>query len=147
MPFESALRRATFREGNWVRMADGQEWSFPYPPSPGVDPEYDAIARALHESEDKDEALRIELALAILLVSQNYVLSETEYNEIFNFGNDRAGLSAAQSAFHEMLASGPGQKRRASSSEGASFGAQISRSNPRQSWLSACATRVRSLLP
>jgi hypothetical protein len=63
---------------------------FPHPPAAGVDRAYDAMIRIHHESEDAAEERRIELAMAILLLSRNYEGKPAEYEAIFSFGADQA---------------------------------------------------------
>jgi len=86
-------------------MADDQEWSFPDPPPPGLDAQYDALAEARHQAEDREEVLRIELAISILLLSRNYNLTPADYRRIFDFDDDCARLSAVQSAVSTMICS------------------------------------------
>jgi hypothetical protein len=100
---EEARRRVQFEEGMWVRMGDGQAWMFPHPPAPGVDREYDDLVRCRHESEDANEALRAELALAIKLLSRNYNPRPDEYAAIFSFGADRAARWRARAAIAELI--------------------------------------------
>lgn len=102
---ETALRLPGFREGTRIRMSDGQDWSFPNPPEPGLDREFDGLIRAHLEAEDWDEALRIELAISVLLLSRNYALTPADYARIFDFGNDRGTLEEAQSALSRLIAS------------------------------------------
>jgi hypothetical protein len=143
---ESVHRRATFREGKWLRMADGQDWSFPRPPAPGADLEFDATLRTLHEAESWDEALRAEFALAILLLSRNYDLMPREYEQIFGFGTRKADRSLFQSAFSGMISESSHREQHASLEDrpGHTTGTLVL--GLLQSLRSACATRVRSLL-
>ena len=100
---EKVRRRAGFQSGRWVRMGDRQQWMFPPPPAPGIDPEYDALSRIHQESEDADDERRIELAMAILLLSRNYDLMPDEYVAIFSFGTDPSAKSTAQAAISEVV--------------------------------------------
>jgi hypothetical protein len=100
---EKVRRRAGFQSGRWVRMGDRQQWMFPPPPTPGIDPEYDALTRIHQESEDADDERRIELAMAILLLSGNYDLTPDEYVAIFSFGTDPSAISTAQAAISEVV--------------------------------------------
>ena len=100
---EKVRRRAGFQSGRWVRMGDRQQWMFPPPPAPGIDPEYDALSRILQESEDADDERRIELAMAILLLSRNYDPTPDEYVAIFSFGTDPSAKSTAQAAISEVV--------------------------------------------
>jgi hypothetical protein len=103
MVVEKVRRRAGFQSGRWVRMGDRQQWMFPPPPAPGIDPEYDALSRIHQESEDADDERRIELAMAILLLSRNYDLMPDEYVAIFSFGTDPSAKSTAQAAISEVV--------------------------------------------
>jgi hypothetical protein len=101
---ESTVRRPGFRIGTWIRLADDQEWSFPDPPAPGVDVQYDALKEALFEAENRDEVLQIELAISILLLSRNYDLKPADFERILDFGDDRIRLRAVQSAVSSAIA-------------------------------------------
>jgi hypothetical protein len=100
---EKVRRRAGFQLGKWVRMGDRQHWMFPPPPAPGIDREYDALIRVHHESDDADDERRIELAMAILLLSRNYAPTPGEYQAIFNFGPDESAWQTAQAAISEIV--------------------------------------------
>jgi hypothetical protein len=100
---ERVRRRAGFQLGRWVRMGDRQPWMFPPTPAPGVDRNYDALIRAHHESEDADDERRVELAMAILLLSRNYAPTPGEYQALFNFGADESARSIAQVAISEIV--------------------------------------------
>jgi hypothetical protein len=84
-------------------MADRQNWMFPHPPAAGIDREFDAMMRIHHESEDRDDERRIELAMAILLLSRNYDPRPDEYEAIFSFGTDQSARSVAQAAISELI--------------------------------------------
>jgi hypothetical protein len=146
MADESTLRRPIFREGIWIRMADGQAWLFPRPLAPGLDPEYDATVRGLHEAEDHDEALRFELALGILLLARNYDLSPRDYEEIFGFGTDHAASTAMHAALSEMIAESIQPERLARTEKQTAPEAPSTRLGALQTWWSICATRLRSLM-
>jgi hypothetical protein len=100
---EKVRRRTGFQVGRQVRMGDRQNWMFPPPPAPGVDPEYDALVRVHAESEDADDERRIELAMAILLLSRNYDPTPDEYEAIFTFGIDQSAQATAESAISEVV--------------------------------------------
>ena len=78
-----ARRRPGFREGFEVVLADGEPWTLPVPDGP--DPEFDALLRAIAESEGPDEALRLELALTILLLGRNYELGPDRIARALDF--------------------------------------------------------------
>jgi hypothetical protein len=109
---EATLRRRDFREGARVRMADGQDWRFPAPPERGLDAQYDALAESLDGAEDRDDWLRIELAISILLLARNYDLKPGDYTSIFDFGNDRFGLERLRSAIGNLIGSRDGDRHR-----------------------------------
>jgi hypothetical protein len=100
---EKVRRRVEFQSGRWVQMGDQQPWMFPPPPAPGIDRDYDAMTRILRESEDADDERRIELAMAIRLLSRNYDPTPKEYEAIFSFGTDQAARSTAQAAISELV--------------------------------------------
>ena len=100
---EKVRRRLGFQLGRWVRMGDRQDWMFPPPPVPGIHHEYDELIRVHRESEDADDERRIELAMAILLLSRNYAATPGEYQAIFNFGSDESARSTAQAAISEIV--------------------------------------------
>jgi hypothetical protein len=100
---EKVRRRAGFQSGRLVRMGDRQQWMFTPPPAPGIDHEYDALSRIHQESEDADDERRIELAMAILLLSRNYDLTPDEYVAIFSFGTGPSAKSTAQAAISEVV--------------------------------------------
>ena len=103
MVAEQIRRRAGFQLGRAIRMGDRQEWMFPPAPAPGIDPDYDGLLRIHRESEDGDDERRIELAMAILLLSRNYDPTPDEYVAIFSFGMDDAAQSIAQAAIAEIV--------------------------------------------
>jgi hypothetical protein len=100
---EKVRRRTGFQLGSPVRMGDRQHWMFPPPPAPGVDTEYDALVRVHAESEDADDERRIELAMAILLLSRNYDPTPDEYEAIFTFGIDQSAQATAEAAISEVV--------------------------------------------
>jgi hypothetical protein len=100
---EKLRRRAGFQLGKWVPMGDRQHWMFPPPPAPGIDRDYDALIRVHRESEDADDERRIELAVAILLLSRNYSPTPGEYEAIFDFGTDSSARSTAEAAISEIV--------------------------------------------
>lgn len=107
---QRALRRTVYREGTGIRLADGQYWVFPPPPSPSapeeaaVDPNYVPILDAILDAEDTAERLRSELILAIHLLGRNYHLGAGEFRELLGFPTGSQALAAAQEAFHELAA-------------------------------------------
>src|SRR5688572_24493754 len=64
---EPTRRRPDFLPGGPIRLADGQDWTFPAPgEAADFGPDYAALVAAIDEAEDPAERLRAELALAIL---------------------------------------------------------------------------------
>jgi hypothetical protein len=103
------LRRSGFRSGPSILLADGQEWIFPMPALPGVegadstlDRDTRAILQAIREAEDRNDLLRAELSLAILLLSKNYRLEPEQYQELLCFDRSSPTLASAQEAFHRL---------------------------------------------
>lgn len=114
---EKTRRRAEYRPGQAIRLADGQDWTFPAPPDPdGLDaggpaascdafgPVYEALIHAVCDAEDWDDARRCELALALYLISHNYELDAPDYQALFGFEPGSAELARAQAAFHALAA-------------------------------------------
>jgi len=127
-------------------MADDQEWSFPDPPQPGVDAQYDALAEARREAEDCAEVLRIELAISILLLSRNYNLTPADYRRIFDFANDCARLSAVQNALSEMISSRPDREPSTPATDEAARAGEAGRPGRPTSVLSSWAVLVKTVL-
>jgi hypothetical protein len=146
MPGEITFRRPTFREGTRIWMADGQQWSFPSPPEPGVDAQYDALAEARRDAEDHDEVLRIELAISMLLLARNYDLSPVEYTRVFDFGDDRDRLRSVQSAISELIASGSAKAVIRHPEQAKTLAREPGRIGRLTSLVSSWAVRVKALL-
>ena len=98
---ETALRKPGFAEGYKVRLADGQEWTFPKPrfrfrPKIGPDgrvevgggpsfgPEYDQQFEVLFGVVESDgfEQLRVKLEMAVRLLQSNYELTANDLAEL-----------------------------------------------------------------
>ncbi len=144
MVAENARRRSGFLGGAWIKMADGREWLFSGPPARGVDADYDALVHALLEAEDRSEARKCELTIAILLLSRNYQPSPSEYVKIFYFGSDDAAQSSAEEAISTLIRSNLDQERRHVARErsaSAAIGAPL-RFLP--ALISSCTTRFRA---
>jgi hypothetical protein len=127
-------------------MADGQDWSFPAPPQPGVDAQFDALADARMEAEDRDEVLRIELAISILLLSRNYNLTPADYRCIFNFDGDCAQLGAVQTAISAMIGSPCHRERSRPTPDEAAPTGQSGRTGRVTAVLSSWAVVVKAVL-
>lgn len=111
---ESSMRRRDFLPGSSIRLADGQEWTFPAPPghvapaatAPGGNvrfgPDYNATVAAVCEAEDHFERLRAELALAICLLDRNYDLTPDALWALLGYPPGDPALAAMQGAFHRV---------------------------------------------
>jgi len=108
---ERSLRRPSFQDGAWVRLADGNLWSFPLPgsvcenrgASADAGQTLPGLVAAVCESEDRAELRRMELALAIHLLGRNYQLGPSEYQHLLDFPPDSPMLGAVQEAFHAVF--------------------------------------------
>jgi hypothetical protein len=102
---QRALRRTDYREGTGIRLADGQQWIFPPPPSAeeaAGDPNYVPLLGAVLDAEDRADLLRTELILAIHLLARNYNLGAKEFRSLLAFPPGSPSLAASQEAFHEL---------------------------------------------
>lgn len=104
---EASVRKPEFTEGRMVRLADGQEWTFPAPVlalapyrkedgslglrrSPPFGPDFQAgldryIDRISDESDDDVlETLTMRLTLAVDLLSRNYNLTDGLVETLFS---------------------------------------------------------------
>jgi hypothetical protein len=98
---EAAVRKSTFSEGYPVRLADGQDWTFPKPrirfrPKIGPDgrvevgggpsfgPEFDGMLDTLFGVTEAEpvEQLRIKFEMAVRLLSANYDLTPDQLGEL-----------------------------------------------------------------
>lgn len=117
MTTEELLRRPDYRRGVMIRLADGQLWSFPTPmpkmmaapdghleheKSNPVESDLLDLLLAIREAEDRAEALRAELALAIHLLQCNYDLGADDYRRLLDFEPGNPELTRVQQAFHEV---------------------------------------------
>jgi len=93
---EQARRRPGFDPGIAIELADGRTWWFPGPDPRPADPDYGALIRSVVEAEDMSESCLAELALAIMLLTQNYDLMASELQSLLTFApRDRARMHAA----------------------------------------------------
>jgi hypothetical protein len=105
---EALSRRADFRDGRKIRLADGQTWSMPPPPnasewgSPPFDAVYTGLVSAIAEAETRHERHLAELSLAIFLLGHNYCLDPQDYEQLLSFSPDSADLTEWQSAFRNL---------------------------------------------
>jgi hypothetical protein len=98
---EQSLRKPTFTQGNSVRLADGQEWTFPKPRlrfkptvsadgkveiggGPSFGPEFDDKLDILFGVTEADpaERLRVKFEVAVRLLSANYDLRPEDFSEL-----------------------------------------------------------------
>ncbi|APW59916.1 hypothetical protein [Paludisphaera borealis] len=88
---ELSRRRHNFQPGRKLRLANGQLWVFPTPRVPGdptgfqADAEYRPLLDSVREADSDAERALAELALAVFLLSWNYDLSPSEYQELLSF--------------------------------------------------------------
>jgi hypothetical protein len=141
-----ARRRSAFQGGAWIKMADGREWLFSSPPALGVHADYDALAHALLEAEDRTEARKCQLAIAIFLLSRNYEPSPSEYVKVFYFGSDDAAQSSAEEAISSLIRSNLDQERRHVAPGQAASATLRPPLRTLPALISSCATRVRSTM-
>lgn len=91
---EQTLRRASFVEGQWTELADGQKWCFPRPRikfkpvfvdgkvdvggGPSFGPEFDPSMDILFGIVDVDplEKIRVKFEMAVRLLRVNYDLTD-----------------------------------------------------------------------
>jgi hypothetical protein len=99
---EQNRRRPDFVEGTRVRMADGQDWSFPDRLPSKDDREHIAVLREILEVEDRDELLGAELALTIFLLARNYDLTPDDFAAILRFAPGDPAQPRMQAAVHAL---------------------------------------------
>ena len=111
MSSTQAPRRPGFAAGIDVRLSDGATWTLPVYEASRQDAEHAALFAAALEAEDQAEALRVELALLILLLSRNYDLAPDQLAALLTFPPGAPEQSALQTAVHRLVldhASRPG---------------------------------------
>src|SRR5262245_30693368 len=106
-PRECDCRRADFLGGQPIRLADGQEWSFPDPhcvASAGQALLSDILdlLDTIAGSEDSAEECRGELCLAIRLLATNYDLTPDEYQRLLICEPGDPSLAQMQSGFRSL---------------------------------------------
>jgi len=97
---EKSLRKPGFTEGHKLKLADGQEWTFPRPRirlkpkivdgkveiggGPSFGPEYDEQLDILFGAVEVDpvERLRVKFDMAVRLLAANYNLKPEDYAEL-----------------------------------------------------------------
>ncbi len=90
-----------------VRLADGQEWAFPgprelSPEGTTSDRELSCLLAAIASAEDAADCRRMELALAIHLISLNYALCSDDYFALLDGNGDQAVQEQLQWAFRDL---------------------------------------------
>ncbi len=105
---EYSSRRSSFRAGSHIRLADGQTWILPAPPTTCEDKSaafgtaYTGIIQAILEAEDRSEQCLGELAFAIFLLEKNYYLTPADYQRLLASSTRSPGASDWQCAVHEI---------------------------------------------
>jgi hypothetical protein len=105
---ERLSRRASFRDGMKIRLADDQIWIFPAPPkssdleSTSLGTEYTNLLHAIVEAEDSSDRYLAELALAIFLLGYNYSLSASDFEYLLDFKTELSETTTSQLAFHQI---------------------------------------------
>lgn len=120
MSSSQATRRPGFTAGIGVRLSDGATWTLPVYEASGQDAEHAALIAAALEAEDEAEALRVELALLILLLSRNYDLAPDQLASLLTFPPGAPDETALQTAVHRLVldrASRPGAAASPASAE------------------------------
>jgi hypothetical protein len=103
---EHVARRPQLIAGIVVRLADRQEWWLPTADALRGDSEFEALLRAIDESEDCSEMMLGELAVTIFLLRRNYALGAADLEALLSFGGDRPDREALQRAVHELAVEG-----------------------------------------
>jgi hypothetical protein len=105
---EYSSRRDSFRAGNEIRLADGQTWTLPAPPTkseaecPALGTAYTDIIHAILEAEDRPEQTLGELAFAVYLLEQNYHLTPADYRRLLATNPTRPSTNTWQASFHQI---------------------------------------------
>ena len=99
---EKSRRLTDFQTGVDVLLSDGQHWTLPEPERSPNDPDLIAICEAITEAEDRDDRLRLELALLIFLIKKNYELSADEIGYLLEFPPGDAPLVQLQGDLRKL---------------------------------------------
>ena len=107
MYHETESRRSGFLGGIPVQLANGEFWAFPGPrelSSEGAtrDSKLSGLLEAISQSEDFAEQSRMELALAIYLITLNYDLTPKGYLEVLGDGADVRVREQLRACFHDI---------------------------------------------
>ena len=122
---ERAARRADFRNGPELLLADGQLWTLADRFPQGEDPEYDRTVRAVFQAQDEFERLLGEMAVCILLLSRNYSLEPEQLRRILSFPAGDPALIRQQQSLRAIIED---QARRHATEIDAGLGAELAAS-------------------
>lgn len=125
---ERASRRAAFRSGTEIVLADGQLWTLADRFKEGDDPEYDEALRAVFSSQDHAERLLAEMVVCILLLSRNYVLTPEQLRELLSYPASDPKIKQHQNSLRELIEA---QAQRYDAKVNQSAGVELS---PSQDW-------------
>lgn len=100
---ERASRRAAFRSGTEIVLADGQLWTLADRFVEADDPEYDDTLRAVLSAHDHAERLLAELVVCILLLSRNYALTPEQLRELLSFRAGDPSLAQHRNSLRELI--------------------------------------------
>ncbi|QDV39692.1 hypothetical protein [Tautonia plasticadhaerens] len=111
---EKNQRRPDAVLGRPIRLADGQRWIFPDPPTrpgPGEDEtgglresDYLAMVAEVAESDSQPDRLRNELALMIHLLTRNYDLEPADVKALLRFPEDDPGHAEFRDVSRQVAA-------------------------------------------
>ena len=103
---ERVSRRPGFSEGWRVRLADGQYWTLPLRKLDQADLKYDALVAAVHQAEDRREALFAGHVLTIFLLDRNYALQPDDLSVLLTFPQGDPALVELQRVVWELALAG-----------------------------------------
>ena len=99
---EQTKRRSDFCQGMNIRLFNGHFWTLPIRDEFSIDPDLDALLVAIMDAEDRADRLRLELAMAILLLNRNYELSPDEISSLLQFPPGDHNLEKFQEDLHGL---------------------------------------------
>lgn len=106
---ELSSRRHRFQTGQKIRLADGQSWVFPTPLAPGdsngfrADPEYGPLLDVVRDADSDEERALGELALGIFLLSWNYDLSPSAFQDLLSFPPGSQSVEEWRASLKELV--------------------------------------------